>query len=602
MLRYLSKVLYIISDSKLKLILLLLGFIVSSLLETTGIGLLGPFMTIASDPDRSDLPWFLEIIKNKLSITSNSELIIGLGLSIIVFFCIKSLITFSLKSYVYHFSSYYKSKISLKLLRSYLNVPYEFHLKRNTSSLIKNIVIETNNLHQTCLLPLLNIVSNFIIITFLLSLLAFTDFNSLVIILVFLLPLIFGFHSLRNKFTNWGKTISQSQQSMITTINHAMGGLKESKVIGCEQYFEEEMAIHVNKYARSITFYQSFQALPRTVIETVLIIFVVLMIITAQSSSTHSVQDITGILSVFAIAGMRLIPSLSILFQSTAQIRNGSFAVNMLYRDLKDIDNQIKRDSSKALLDHESDNPEQILSQRSDSMIFDSSLKLEQISYHYSPNELAALTDISLEIRKGESIAFIGKSGAGKTTLVDIILGLLKPGIGNILVDEVSIYTNLRSWQNLVGYIPQSIFLIDDTVERNIAYGVHDNEIDRVKLQEVIQATQLSDFINTLPQGVHTEVGERGVRLSGGQKQRIGIARALYHEREILVLDEATSALDTETESLISDSIQALAGNKTLIVIAHRLSTIEHCDRVYVLEQGRIVKSGSYQEIVLQTC
>lgn len=602
MLGYLSRVLYIISDSKIKLILLLLGFAFSSLIETIGISLLAPFMALASDPRQSNLPQYLQEIKAQLSINSNSQLITIIGFFIIIFFCLKSLISFSLKFYTFHFSSHYKSKISLKLLKSYLAVPYEFHLNRNTSSLIKNIVIETNNLHQTCLLPLLNILSNTIIIFFLLSLLAFTDLNSLVMILIVLLPLLLSFHLLRNKFAKWGKTISQSQQKMITTINHAMGGLKETKVIGCEPYFEEEMAGHVNQYARSITLFQSFQALPRTLIETVLIVFVVLLVINAQSSSAQSMQETMAVISVFAVAGMRLIPSLSIFLKSAAQLRNGSYAVSMLYRDLKDIDGQTKISSSKKLLDNKSLDLKEFPLKHSDSMVFNRNLKLKQVTYSYSQNTSAALEDISLEINKGESIAFIGKSGAGKTTLVDIILGLLNPQTGDILVDEVSIYKNIRSWQNLVGYIPQSIFLIDDTIEKNIAFGVCEAEIDQIKLQEVIQATQLFDFLETLPKGVHTEVGERGARLSGGQRQRIGIARALYHEKEILVLDEATSALDTETESLINKSIQALAGKKTLIIIAHRLSTIEDCDRVYLLEKGRVIRSGSYEEIVLQTC
>ncbi len=212
-----------------------------------------------------------------------------------------------------------------------------------------------------------------------------------------------------------------------------------------------------------------------------------------------------------------------------------------------------------------------------------------------------AVENVSLKIKKGQSIALIGKSGSGKTTLVDIILGLLEPNQGDILVDGKSVYNNLRSWQNMIGYIPQSIFLIDDTVERNIAFGVPDSAIDPAKINKALQAAQLEELITQLPQGIQTEVGERGVRLSGGQRQRIGIARALYHEREILVLDEATSALDNETEKLVSEAIKSLAGTKTLIIIAHRLSTVEHCDRVYLMDKGHVIKSGSYQEVVVET-
>ncbi|NJL21590.1 MAG: ATP-binding cassette domain-containing protein, partial [Leptolyngbyaceae cyanobacterium SM1_3_5] len=190
------------------------------------------------------------------------------------------------------------------------------------------------------------------------------------------------------------------------------------------------------------------------------------------------------------------------------------------------------------------------------------------------------------------------RSGAGKTTLVDVILGLLIPQSGDIQVDGVSVYSDIRAWQNLIGYVPQSIFLMDDTIERNIAFGVPDAHIDAERLQTAIETAQLLELTEQLPEGIHTVIGERGVRLSGGQRQRIGIARALYHEREILVLDEATAALDNETERLVSKAIQSLGGIKTVIIIAHRLSTIEHCDCIYQLEKGRIVKSGSYQEVV----
>ena len=199
----------------------------------------------------------------------------------------------------------------------------------------------------------------------------------------------------------------------------------------------------------------------------------------------------------------------------------------------------------------------------------------------------------------GQSIALIGKSGAGKTSLVDVFLGLLIPQSGDIQVDGHSVYQDLTAWQRSIGYIPQSIFLMDDTIRRNIAFGVTDHLVDEKRLSYALELAQLSELVKELPEGLQTSVGERGVRLSGGQRQRIGIARALYHEREILVLDEATSALDNETEAMVSEAIRALSGTKTMIIIAHRLTTVEHCNRIYEMEKGRIVRVGSYQEIVL---
>jgi ATP-binding cassette, subfamily B, bacterial PglK len=230
---------------------------------------------------------------------------------------------------------------------------------------------------------------------------------------------------------------------------------------------------------------------------------------------------------------------------------------------------------------------------------FNREVVVDQAAYRYPTATEASLKGISLHLKKGQSIGLIGRSGAGKTTLVDVLLGLLTPETGDIRVDGQSIYGDIRAWQNMIGYVPQNIFLTDDTLERNIALGVPDHLIDYERLEQAVQAAQLGDMVAMLPDGLRTVLGERGTRLSGGQRQRVGIARVLYHDREILVLDEATAALDNETELLISDAVKALGGTKTLIIIAHRLSTIEHCDCIYMLERGQVVKSGTYEEVVL---
>ena len=599
MFQYLSKLWYLLSGWKVKLALLSLAFTIASVFETFSIGLLSPFINLASNPSLDTLPPFILQGANRFNIDSSSELLLVLGLAIIVFYCIKSLLYFSTHTYIFHFGSEYNAKLASRLLSSYLKVPYEFHLNRNTAGLIKNIVIEAEHFCYFCILPLLNSISNFIVICFLLLLLAITDLRLLIMILAILLPIFILFNLFGYKFKQWGQTASQSKQEMILTVNHAIGGLKETRVIGCESYFEQEMNRCVKQYARSITFFQSSQLLPKIFIETALIVFVISFIMISQLLSTQSMQELTGILGVFAVAAMRLIPSASQLLAQFAKMRNCSYAMNALYSDLKEIDIQRINKNLELMLQPAADNSTDVLEAEKQGMLFRDRIELRNTSYSYSKSSQPALENISLSINKGESIAIIGQSGAGKTTLIDVILGLLHPDKGDIVVDGVSIYQNLRYWQDLVGYIPQSIFLIDDTIERNIALGVPDSLIDKVSLERAIQAAQLTELIEQLPAGIQTPVGERGIRLSGGQRQRIGIARALYHEREILVLDEATASLDDETERLISKAISSLAGKKTLIIIAHRLSTIEHCDRVYQLEKGRIINSGSYQEVVV---
>ena len=300
-------------------------------------------------------------------------------------------------------------------------------------------------------------------------------------------------------------------------------------------------------------------------------------------------------MSIFAVASIRLIPSISQLSSAFGALKNASYSLDKLYFDLKELE-KIGGSKSLDLLNNSSEGS--IAS--SIAMPFENEIVLDRVTYRYPNASETAIKDISLSIKKGQSIALIGKSGSGKTTLVDVILGLLTPESGNISVDGSSIYHDVRSWQNLIGYIPQSIFLLDTTIEGNIAFGVSDDLIDPERMNKAIHAAQLAELVEQLPDGIKTTVGERGVRLSGGQRQRIGIARTLYHEREILVLDEATSALDNETEILVSEAIKSLSGTKTMIIIAHRLTTVEHCDSIYLMDKGRIVKSGSYREVVLK--
>lgn len=595
MISYLSKVLYVLSGSRLSLIGLMLIFALTSVLEAFGIGLIGPFLSIASDPSSIEKNELLRQIYAQLNPLSSGEFIALLGGVIAVVFVVKSLLYFFSKAFVIKFSFEQKGKLCSRLLNAYLSVPYTFHLSRNTSTLIENIVVETNKFCNQNLLQLLNTVSNVVVTLTLLILLFKTSSLFLTLILLTLLPLLLIFYKLGKFFRRWGKQASESQKEIIQIINHSLGGIKETRVIGCEPYFKEQMGQQVEIFERSVTLFQSLQLLPRITIETALVLVIVIFVSIFALGSVE--QDLTSVLGVFAIASVRFIPSISQSLQGIGNIQNSAYALDMLYFDLKELE-KVKASGqmmqSSKLSSYASHNRPSSTS----TMDFNQRIDLKQITYRYPNAEDCAIKDISLTLEKGQSIAFIGKSGAGKTTIVDVILGLLEPAKGDICVDGVSIYSNLRAWQNLIGYIPQSIFLIDDTIERNIAFGVPDHLIDPERVEQSIRVAQLEELVDQLPEGTKTRVGERGVRLSGGQRQRIGIARALYHEREILVLDEATSALDNETENLVTEAIKSLSGSKTMIIIAHRLSTIEHCDQVYVMERGELVQAGSYEEIV----
>jgi len=598
MIRFLSKFLYILKGKEKQLIFLMFLFLFTAFMDTLGIGLIGPFIALANNPSVIQKISWLNSLYNFLSLSSYNQFIVIIGLLILSIFYIKTFLNFQVQKYIFRFSYQQKGELSLRLLRSYLRAPYVFHLKSNSALLIQNVINESQGFCNGIMLPLLSSFSYSALIIFLSILLILTSVSASSFVLVILAIPLFLYHHSKKKLSKWGKEASESQTEMIRTIQHSLGGLKETKIIGCEPFFESQLEISNQKLTQVFTSSNVHKLLPRLIIEAALISFLVSLTCFFLLMNTNT-QNLMSVLSIFAVASIRFIPSVSQLTNSVSSLRTHNFTLNKLYADLQEIEKSEYGESGGygshlcSIKEPKSNGYDYAV------MPFNNEIVLKKITYSYPEIDAPALQNIDLTIKKGQSIGIIGKSGAGKTTLVDVVLGLLTPQKGDIVVDGLSIYNNLRSWQNLVGYIPQSIFLMDDTIEKNIAFGVQENLIDSKRLSQAIQAAQLLELVQELPQGIKTRVGERGVRLSGGQRQRIGIARALYHEREILVLDEATSALDNETENLVNESIKSLSGSKTLIVIAHRLTTIEHCNQIYLMEKGQVLRSGNYQEVVL---
>jgi len=597
MLSYLSRMLYVVTGKKVELLIMAFVLFAVSLLDTIGIGLIGPFMGLATSPNIVFQNGFLHNIYTQLGFSSTNQFIAFSGFAIVIIFYLKSFLNFRMQEYIFKFSLSQWGKLVDRLVKAYLAADYTFHLQRNTSTILQTLLVETDRFSHSILIPLLISISNVAVISFLLILLAWTSpLGTLTIMGIILVTFLIS-NSFKERMSRWNQEGSDAQNQIIQAINHGMGGIKETKVIGCESYFQKQIRALAKTYADSIGSVLVFGNLPRILIEALLITFLIgftsIFLVIGQEP-----QKLVSVLSVFAVASIRMLPAASALVGASATVRSYSYIVDKLYLDLKEVED--KTPAANLILPiSKLESSKKIWQAERQAMVFTDRVALQQVSYSYPNSTKLAIHDVSLTVQKGQAIALIGKSGAGKTTLVDIILGLLLPQGGDIQVDGVSVYQNLRQWQNLIGYIPQSIFLMDDTVERNIAFGVPDEHIDSQRLQESIEAAQLLELIADLPDGVKTRIGERGLRLSGGQRQRIGIARALYHEREILVLDEATSALDNETEGLVNEAIKSLSGQKTLIIIAHRLSTVEHCDRIYLIEQGTIVKEGSYKEVVL---
>lgn len=590
MIKYFSRLLFILKGNKKQLLFIGTLFIFTSFLETVGIGLIGPFIALATNSNLIHQNSWSSLLYRELNFSSDVQFISLFGLVIIGILYVKSFLGFNIQKYIFEFGFSQQANLRCLLTQAYLKAPYIFHLNKNTAFLIQNILTETHNFANEILMPIMFTGSNIAIILGLTILLLQTNFIATSTIFIVLLLVSCVSYRFKDKLARWGKEGHEANIEMIRIINHGLGGFKETRVIGCESYFENQMTQQAEKFKTAIAATNAFSLLPRYTLEPLIVTFLVGFTIIYLLSNQSS-ENLAATLGVFGMASIRLIPAASNVIQAVGNLRHRSYVIDKLYLDLKEVEAVEENKSVRSLstVDDRIGKP----------LPFENEIVLERVSYSYPSSSEKSLKNISLVIRKGESIGLIGKSGAGKTTLVDVILGLLIPESGEIRVDGFSVVNDLRSWQNAIGYIPQSIFLIDDTIERNIAFGVSDKQIDREKLYKAIQASQLNELIKELPDGLKTIVGERGIRLSGGQRQRVGIARALYHEREILVLDEATAALDNETESLVNEAIKSLMGTKTIMIIAHRLSTIAHCDRIYALEKGQIVKSGSYQEVVL---
>jgi ATP-binding cassette subfamily C protein len=387
--------------------------------------------------------------------------------------------------------------------------------------------------------------------------------------------------TIRRKLTSLGEDEHRFRKLMMRNASQGLGGLKDLKVLGREAYFVRSFVASAWSYTRAGVYRATIFELPRLFLETIAVM-TMLGVAALLIYQKRPMQDIVPVLTLLAIAAVRLMPSTNRIVSAIVGIRYGIPALDAIHKDFQSESQELPSDAIE-----ERSGPQ-----------FEHAIEFVDVRFRYANSIRDSLRGVSVRIEKGSAVAVIGASGAGKTTLVDVLLGLLKPTSGSVRVDGRDIHENLGHWQRQIGYIPQHVFLADDTIRRNIAFGVADEQIDDERIKTVLESAQLRDFVGTLPAGVDTEIGERGARLSGGQRQRIGIARALYHDPPILVMDEATSALDHKTESLIVEVLEQLRGGRTMIVIAHRHSTVQHFENVLLIEDGRIKAQGKLREVI----
>lgn len=552
---------------------LLFLMILMAFLEVLGVGSIMPFLSVLGSPETIETNEYLNAVYTYFNFENKDSFLMFLGL-FALFMLLSSAVVRSVTSYAkFRFSNLRRHSLGQKLLRKYLHQPYSFFLSRNSSDVSKVILSETDLAINQAILPALNLLTYAILSLALIGFLVAVD-----PMLALILAVIFGgfyivmYMTVRKYLSKIGQKRNKANSKRFKITSETIGGIKDLKVLGREKIYLDSFTKPSYEFSHYTATNQTLSEVPQFLVEVIAFGALLAMAMYALASDGADIGSLLPVLGLYALGALKLKPAVQNIYKSIATMKFGASAVDNIINDLNDSRQkvEIKNDHKRLTLKE--------------------SLKLEDICFSYPNTSVLALQNLNIDIKANTTVGIIGTTGAGKSTLVDMILGLLQPTSGEITVDtQLLNKDNIRQWQNSIGYVPQSIFLADDTIASNIAFGIEKEDVDMAQIERVAKMAQVHEFVSRQDSGYDTIIGERGVRLSGGQRQRLGIARALYHNPELLVLDEATSALDNQTEAEVMRAIDVMNGSKTIIMIAHRLSNVERCDKIIKLENGVVI-------------
>lgn len=575
-----SKLKYILSGRQKRIsIAVFCMTILGAIFETLGVSIIVPLVQSFLEAERLLQNKFVKIIAETLHITTSVELIIWMSVAVIVIYIVKNIYMVLLSFVRVKFAVKVKRELSVKIMHAYMDREYAYFLGVNTENILRGVGYDVSGVYEV-LMQIFRILSESLTAFCICIYIFYTDpIMALGVIAVMGISLSVLMLIFRKKMKTIGDYYRECTVEVNKYLHEAFHGIKDVLVFHKEDYFihsyetafNNQQQVEVKKTIAT----ESPAYLIEAVCVTGLIIVVGAKVVLGSDAASFVPQ-----LAAFAIAAFRILPSIGKISAGFNQLIYACPAMNALYANLQEVA-QFKKETR--IQPQVSGNPEA-------KIVFQKEIQIKDVSWKYPSSDKMVIQNLSLTIPKGKSVAFIGQSGAGKSTLADILLGLLVPENGDVLVDGVSIYREMDSWKRTVGYVPQSVFLTDDTIRHNIAFGIAEKDIDEAKLQRAVEQAQLADTIAELPNGLDTLLGERGIRFSGGQKQRVAIARALYNDPDILILDEATAALDNNTENAVMEAIDALQGYKTLVIIAHRLTTIRNCDEIYEIGDGKAIR------------
>ncbi len=577
----LSKLNYIFTRrDKIKILMLMIIVIAGSFLELLAVSIFSPFINVIMEPEKLYDNGAMLFIYNLFHFQSTEYFLAGIAAGIIIIYVVKNIYIIVEKNAIYRFSYRIQKSMSTSLLKAYMQEPYTFHLNKNIAVLQRSMQEDTDQFTKG-IIHIMEMGAE-VCVCIALSVYLYIESHSITIIVAGLLLICLAFFSfLSKKYSSvWGREGQQYKSQVYQWMNQSLGGIKEIKVLNRQDDFIEHYDRCFSKYVRVLRLNRLIGVIPKYIIEMVSMTGLLAAVIFKIFFGQKDLVDFVPQLAVFAVAAFRLLPSVGRINEHLSAVLYAMPSLDLIYNDLKEVE---RADTGSQAYD--------------DSWHFKDKIEVKKVTYRYPDGDVDVIENASFNIARGQTVAFVGASGAGKSTMVDVMLGLLPPKYGKIYADGMNIYKNLCTWQKEIGYIPQAIYLSDDTIRNNVAFGIKEENIDENAVMRALEQAQMHEFIEGLPEGLNTFVGDRGVRLSGGQRQRIGIARALYHDPEILVLDEATSALDNETESAVMEAIEKLQGQKTILIIAHRLTTIQNADVIFAVDDGK-VKVKSKQEVL----
>lgn len=559
-------------------VVVLIATLIGSVMELIGVAIVLPIINMAMEDSEVTANIFARTISRLFNTNDKNEILILLIVATIVIYIIKAVYMVALSVLQYSFSMSIKRKLSVRIITSYLKKPYEFFLNTNSAELLRTVTTDTEQFYQV-ILNVLMITSNFITATAIGCYLIVTNLiMALSIICMLLVCVIVVLFVINKRFRDLGKQNQYLSGVINKILLQVFNGAKEIKIMNIEEYFVKDYKKCFRNIEKTNTKYQIYNHIPKHLIETVCITSI-LVYMGLNIAFSNNYLSLISQLAVFCVGAYKMLPSISAIAAYMSTVMYYRASVDLIYDVIteteKNENNNNHYKTEKGIEDDATVN-------------FNDNICGKDLYFKYTNSEDYVLNNVNICIKKGQCVGFVGTSGGGKTTLVDVLLTLLEPTRGVVEIDGVNTKNNIRYIGQLVGYIPQVIYLVDDTIRRNVAFGVTEEEIDDERVVLSLKKAQLYEYVAQLPNGINTIIGERGARLSGGQRQRIGIARALYREPKILVLDEATSALDNETEEEIMKSINRLKGEITIIMIAHRLSTIKNCDVVYEISNGTV--------------